>query len=220
MMRLTSWRLVMLASLMVAITAASCAKAGDENAAATKAAPAEKAAKSAPNAQTPAPGEEKAMASEDAAPSGDEMKAAKADGEKPAMDADGYAVGARPQKPKTAPDRVRVQHILIGFQGSVPGKNITRTKAEAKTLAYEVLERAQKGEDFDALVREYTNDSAPGIYAMANTGVTPNPGEAPRDRMVGAFGDVGFNIMVGNIGIADWDAQRSPFGWHIIKRLK
>jgi hypothetical protein len=38
--------------------------------------------------------------------------------------------------------------------------------------------------------------------------------------MVPAFGNVGFSISPGNIGIADYDATASPFGWHIIKRLK
>jgi hypothetical protein len=40
---------------------------------------------------------------------------------------------------------VTVQHILIGFEGSVPGKNITRTKEAARALATEVLAKAKKG---------------------------------------------------------------------------
>lgn len=132
----------------------------------------------------------------------------------------GYVEGVMPVKPATTPEHVQVQHILIGFAGSVPGKNITRTKAEAEKLAMEVLDRARKGEDYGALVRKYTDDSPPGIYAMAGIGVAAAPGEFARDRMVAAFGDVGFNISPGNIDVAAWDAQKSPFGWHIIKRLK
>ena len=118
------------------------------------------------------------------------------------------------------PEHIQVQHILIGFAGSIPGKKITRSKDEAKTLAYEVLERANKGEDFDMLVRRYTEDSAPGIYGMSNRGVAPAQGEYPREGMVGAFGDAGFPLEVGAIGIADFDARTSPYGWHIVKRLK
>jgi len=132
----------------------------------------------------------------------------------------GYIDGVMPVKPEKTPEHVQVQHILIGFAGSVPGKNITRTKDEAQKLAMEVLDRARKGEDYGALVRKYTDDSPPGIYAMAGIGVTAAPGEFARDRMVAAFGDVGFNISPGNIDVAPWDAQKSPFGWHIIKRLK
>ncbi len=130
------------------------------------------------------------------------------------------AAGTMPVKPATMPEHVQVQHILIGFAGSIPGKGITRTKEEAKKLAYEVLERARKGEDFDALVKQFTDDSPPGIYGMSGIGVAPGAGEYPRDRMVPAFGNVGFAISPGNIGIADYDEKASPYGWHIIKRLK
>ena len=41
----------------------------------------------------------------------------------------------------------------------------------------------------------------------------------PRSAMVSAFGDVGFDLAVGEIGLATFDADDSPFGWHIIKRL-
>jgi parvulin-like peptidyl-prolyl isomerase len=118
------------------------------------------------------------------------------------------------------PDHIQVQHILIGFSGSVPGKNITRSLEEAKTLAYQILERAKKGENFDALVKEYTNDMPPGIYSMSNNGVAPNPGDFPRNRMVPAFGNTGFPLKVGEIGIADYDKTNSPYGYHIVKRLK
>jgi len=128
--------------------------------------------------------------------------------------------GTMPVKPATAPQRVQVQHILIGFTGSVPGKVISRSKEEARKLAYELLERARKGEDFNELVAKYTDDSPPGIYGMCEKGLPPAAGEYPRDGMVAAFGNVGFNISPGNIGIADFDPTTSPFGWHIIKRLK
>lgn len=132
----------------------------------------------------------------------------------------GAAPGTMPVKPEATPQHVQVQHILIGFAGSVSGKPITRTKEEAKALAYQILERARKGEDFNALVTTYTDDSPPGIYGMSGTGVAPAPGEYPRNGMVAAFGNVGFEISPGNIGIADYDPTTSPFGWHIIKRLK
>jgi len=130
------------------------------------------------------------------------------------------ASGTMPAKPAVAPAHVTVQHILIGFAGSVPGKGITRTQEQAKELAYQILERARKGENFDELVKKYTDDSPPGIYKMSATGVNHAADEFPREQMVPAFGNVGFNISPGNIGIADYDPKASPFGWHIIKRLK
>ena len=118
------------------------------------------------------------------------------------------------------PDHITIQHVLIGFKGSVPGKSITRTQDEAKTLAEDVLARAKKGESFDELVKKYTDDSAPGIYKMANTGLTPADGEYARNRMVPAFGDAGFPLKVGEIGMAPYDTTKSPYGWHIVKRVK
>ena len=120
----------------------------------------------------------------------------------------------------TEPDKIKVQHCLIGFEGSVRGKNITRTKEEAKKLAHEILESARKGEDFDALVKKYTDDSHPGIYGMTNRGKPSASGYLPRDGMVRAFGDVGFPLKVGELGIADFEPARSPYGWHVIKRIE
>jgi len=36
--------------------------------------------------------------------------------------------------------------------------------------------------------------------------------------MVRGFGDVSFGLEVGEFGIADFDPQASPYGWHVIKR--
>lgn len=125
--------------------------------------------------------------------------------------------------PNAEPDFITVQHILIGFKGSVPGKNIIRTKEEAEALAKEVLAMAQAADaDFDALVKKYTNDSPPGIYKMANSNVKTGipAGVYPRHKMVAAFGDVGFPLQVGQVGLANHDPEKSRFGWHIIKRIK
>jgi hypothetical protein len=128
------------------------------------------------------------------------------------------------------PEHITVQHILIGFKdavgfgGNAPPAAQARTEEQARTLAYEILDRARKGEDFDQLVSQYTDDSPPGIYSMYNIGVNPDnaSGEVARQGMVAAFGDVGFALQVGEIGIADYDAVTftSPYGWHIIKRVK
>ena len=55
---------------------------------------------------------------------------------------------------------------------------------------------------------------------MAGVSIAPLPGEFRRDGMVPAFGNVGFAVSPGNIGSADYDPAASPYGWHIIKRLK
>ena len=125
------------------------------------------------------------------------------------------------------PDQISVQHLLIGFKGSVPGKPITRTKEEAKQLAEDLFEKAKSGADFDALVKEHTDDSHPGVYTMANFGLPGNrvgrdssKWVFPRSGMVPAFGDFGFPLQVGEYGLAPYDLEKSKYGWHLIKRIK
>jgi len=131
-----------------------------------------------------------------------------------------------PTDPTNGDQHVTVQHILIGFkdavgfQGSPPAKAAERTQDEAKALAYDILNKAKGGANFDDLVKQYTDDQAPGIYNMANNGVQPGVGEEQRNQLIPAFGNVGFTLKVGEIGIADYDPQNSPFGYHIIKRIK
>lgn len=119
------------------------------------------------------------------------------------------------------PEHIEVQHILISFKGA-PRVDATRSQAEAKTLAQELLFKARQGADFEALVKEYTDDSFPGIYGMANTGVQPDgtKKEVARLRMVKSFGDVSFKLKISEIGMASYHPQNSKYGWHIIKRLK
>jgi hypothetical protein len=120
------------------------------------------------------------------------------------------------------PDRVEVQHILISFRGAIPDEKVLRTKEEAESLAKELLGRAKAVKDFDALVKEYTDDQHPGVYRMSNVGIPPDAAtqEFSRERMVKAFGDVSFSLAVGEVGMASYDPAASKYGWHIIKRLK
>ena len=124
------------------------------------------------------------------------------------MDAAIKALMAKAEQPD---ESIEVQHILISFQGAPRMSGVTRSKDEAKALAQKVYAEIVGGGDFGALVKQYTNDSAPGIYPLTKAG---------RAGMVKAFGDVGFRLKVGEIGVAPWDAAASPYGWHIMKRLK
>ncbi len=129
---------------------------------------------------------------------------------------------AKAEKPKTAslpPGCVEVQHVLISFDGAPRVKPPGRTKEQAQKLAQEVLERAKKGEDFLKLVEKYTSDSAPGIYRLCDQDPPP-PTFLARAKMVKGFGDVAFALKPGEIGMASYDPQTSPYGWHIIKRLR
>lgn len=114
-------------------------------------------------------------------------------------------------KPEHEAQNIAVQHILIGFAGSVGAKPITRTRDEAEALAAKLFRDIQNGADFDGLVKQHTDDAYPGRYPMST---------ASRRSMVGGFGDVGWRLEVGEVGVAPHDQRKSPFGWHIIKRVE
>ncbi len=125
------------------------------------------------------------------------------------------------------PAYITVQHCLIGFRGSVPSKRISRSRQEAEQLAQELFEQAKAGADFDQIVSANTDDSPPGIYQMANYGFPADMSSQDlsqavfaRDKMVPAFGNTGFPLEVGEVGLAAFDEQNSRYGWHIVKRLK
>ena len=123
---------------------------------------------------------------------------------------------------KTEPTHITVQHCLIGFKGSVPGKPIRRTKEEAKELATKLLEELKAGADFDEIIRKNTDDSPPGIYKMSNFGISPDARNEvfARGEMVPAFGNTGFPLQVGEYGLAEFDPKKSKYGWHIVKRVE
>ena len=141
-----------------------------------------------------------------------ETAKAPTDSPKPATEVDmDAAIKELMARPEQQVEQVEVQHILIGFKGAPRMTHVTRSKEEAKALAEKVYAEVIGGADFDAMVKKYTDDSAPGIYPMT---------QASRKGMAKSFGDVGFHLKVGEIGVAPWDAVASPFGWHIMKRLK
>lgn len=122
-------------------------------------------------------------------------------------------LAARPEKAAT---QVRVRHILIAFEGT--GTGAARTKDAAEQLTAELLQRLRAGEDFEALMREHSDDPGPGVYTMT-TGASSPPAVFGRTEMVPAFGNVGWRLDVGEIGVAPYDPRNSQFGWHIIQRV-
>jgi parvulin-like peptidyl-prolyl isomerase len=116
------------------------------------------------------------------------------------------------------PEHVLLAHVLVAFQGT--GTKATRTRAAAEKLAADVLSKARKGEDFSTLMRDFSDDQGDGVYGLANHRVNPVGDEHERRLMVSAFGDLGFQLEVGEVGMAVYDPVKSKYGWHIIKRLK
>jgi len=134
------------------------------------------------------------------------------------------AIDACMAKAEHTDPEVTIQHCLVGVGGAgLPG--VTRSPGEAETLTADLYARILAGEDFDAIVKNNTNDSHPGIYAMS-LGQPSSAGVYPRAGMVAGFGEVAWRLAVGEVGIARFDGgvpganPKSPYGYHIIKRLK
>lgn len=109
---------------------------------------------------------------------------------------------------EAAPTVIAAQHILVAYKGAKGApKNVTRSKADAKKRAEEVLERIKKGEDFSALVKTFSED--PGsVDRMGSVG------KFERGKMVKPFSDAAFALKVDEVSAV----VESEFGFHIIKR--
>ncbi len=124
-----------------------------------------------------------------------------------------------PVKQNPAPARVRVQHILIAWDGTgVNTQKAARDKAAATAEMKRVLKLARtRGADWKQLQVAYNEDCAKGVTdkgeAYDNThnvyDVTPDA------RLVKPFLDCALKLGVGQIDVAE-----SKYGWHIIKRVE
>ena len=123
-------------------------------------------------------------------------------------------------RPELQVDDIQIQHLLISFKGSsIPG--MSRSLDEAEQLTAQLWGQIKVGEDFDALVKKHTNDQYPGLYNMTQRGAGDTANNIyRRSDMVASFGEVGFRLEVGEVGVALYHPEKSPFGYHIVKRLK
>lgn len=106
------------------------------------------------------------------------------------------------------PEWITAQHILVAFKGAKNAPaTVKRSKDEAKKRAEEVATKAKAGEDFTALVKEYSDDAAT-IDRLGSVG------KFKPENMVKPFSDAAFALKVDGIS----DPVESPFGFHVIKR--
>lgn len=100
----------------------------------------------------------------------------------------------------------KAKHILLLTQDPNTGVEKSAEEVEkAKALATELLERVSSGEDFDKLMKEYSED--PGLEANPN-GYVFTSGE-----MVSEFEQATDSINPG-----DYVICKSSYGYHVIKR--
>ena len=102
----------------------------------------------------------------------------------------------------TEEKQVQARHILFSIADSASDER----KADTRSTAQMILERARAGEDFAALAKEYSQD----------TGTASNGGDLGffgRGRMVKPFEEAAFGMDVGQVS----DLVETTFGFHIIK---
>jgi parvulin-like peptidyl-prolyl isomerase len=114
-------------------------------------------------------------------------------------------------KPEQQVDAVKVSHVLLAFVGAKKGSESGHTFEEARELAMDVLKRARKGEDFAALMKQYSGDDGGGTY---------NVTQANRGDWSRRFADVALRLAVGEAGLATYHRSKCEFGFHVIKRLQ
>jgi hypothetical protein len=115
--------------------------------------------------------------------------------------------------PKTT--HAKVKHVLVSwdergeaFNGHQDKRAQGRSRKDADSLAVAVLKRARAGEDFDSLMKEFSED--PGSAENGTTyDVKPDAG------LVFEFKRLALRLDVGESGLV-----LSKYGWHIMKRTE
>jgi peptidyl-prolyl cis-trans isomerase C len=107
------------------------------------------------------------------------------------------------------PEEVRAAHILISTQDPLTHQPISADLKKAKKeLAQQLKARAEKGEDFAALAKQYSDDPGSkdkgGEYTF------------PRGKMVPEFEAAAFSLKINQIS----DPVETQYGYHIIKLLE
>lgn len=128
----------------------------------------------------------------------------------PPSGAEAVAVEKQPEPaPAEPPERVTASHILFSYQGATRARpEITRSKAEARTMAESVLTRLRRGAiTFEDAAVRYSDEP----HAAERKGAL---GSFSRASMVRPFADAAFALQPNEIS----DVVETPFGFHIIWR--
>ena len=108
------------------------------------------------------------------------------------------------------PKQIGAKHVLIMHaQSKSKPDSVTRSREDARRRAEEALTKVRIGAEFEAVVKEYTDEPG-GAERGGDLGVFE------RSQMVKGFGDAAFALKIGEVS----EVVETPFGFHIIKRTE
>ncbi len=116
--------------------------------------------------------------------------------------------GAVREKKANEPARVGVRHVLVKYRGAKnAAEAITRSREDACLRAMEARDKMLAGADFDAIVKEYSDEAG----AADRRGVL---GTLERREMAPPFADAAMELSIGQMS----DVVETDFGFHLILR--
>jgi parvulin-like peptidyl-prolyl isomerase len=108
------------------------------------------------------------------------------------------------------PAKVSVKHVLVKFKGAKnAAPDIARSREEACLRAVEVRDKLRGGADFEAMVKEYSDEK--GAASRAGS-----LGSVERGDLAKPFADAAFELSVHEMS----DVVETDFGFHVIYRTE
>ncbi len=108
------------------------------------------------------------------------------------------------------PAKIGVKHILVKWSGAKHSlATVTRSRDDACLRALQARDALRGGADFDAVVKDYSDE--PGAVSRAGS-----LGVVERSALVGAFADAAFELAPGEFS----DVVETEFGFHVISRTQ
>lgn len=105
---------------------------------------------------------------------------------------------------------IAARHILVMHADSQARPDgVTRSREQALATARECLQKIRAGADFEAMVREYSDE--PGAAERGG-----DLGVFTREVMVERFAKAAFSLRVGEVS----EVVETPYGFHIIQRTR
>lgn len=106
------------------------------------------------------------------------------------------------------PAKITVKHVLVKFKGSKNAPDaITRSRADACLRAIEARDKIRNGDDFDAVVKAYSDEAG----AATRGG---SIGAVERKDLAKPFADAAFELSMNQLS----DVVETEFGFHVILR--